>query len=257
MQISRVIGIGAALTPPRRRSWTPTASAQSGEPIKIGYSMALTGGLGAQRQVGAAGAEDLGRGHQRQGRPARAAGQARLLRRPEQSLAVPGIYTKLLDVDKVDLIIGGYATNMLAPAMPMVMQRKKIFIGLLGSAVNAEFNYTNYFAMIPSGPEPEAGLHPGLLRRGDGAEPEARRRSRSSRPTRNSPATPPTARARTPRRAASRSSTTRPIRRRRPTSRRSCARSRRPIPTSSSSAPIRPTRSAWCAPSTRSASSRR
>ena len=25
---------------------------------------------------------------------------------------VPGIYTKLLDVDKVDLVVGGYATNM-------------------------------------------------------------------------------------------------------------------------------------------------
>ena len=39
---------------------------------------------------------------------------------------VPGIYTKLLDVDKVDLIVGGYGTNMLAPAMPVVIQRKKI-----------------------------------------------------------------------------------------------------------------------------------
>src|SRR6478609_8297549 len=32
---------------------------------------------------------------------------------------VPGIYTKLLDVDKVELVIGGYATNMIAPAMPV------------------------------------------------------------------------------------------------------------------------------------------
>ena len=38
---------------------------------------------------------------------------------------VPGIYTKLLDVDKVDLVVGPYATNMNAPAMPVVMQKGK------------------------------------------------------------------------------------------------------------------------------------
>jgi branched-chain amino acid transport system substrate-binding protein len=68
---------------------------------------------------------------------------------------VPGIYTKLLDVDKVDLIIGAYATNMLAPAMPVAMQRKKVLIGLLGNAVNSAFNYPNYFSMIPAGPDPK------------------------------------------------------------------------------------------------------
>src|SRR5262249_52140259 len=40
---------------------------------------------------------------------------------------VPGIYSKLLDVDKVDVIVGGYGTNMLAPAMPVIIQRKKTF----------------------------------------------------------------------------------------------------------------------------------
>ena len=35
---------------------------------------------------------------------------------------IPGIYTKLLDVDKVDLVVSGYATNMIAPAMPIIMQ---------------------------------------------------------------------------------------------------------------------------------------
>jgi branched-chain amino acid transport system substrate-binding protein len=60
-----------------------------------------------------------------------------------------------MDVDKVDLVIGGYATAMLAPAMPIMMQRKKLFIGLLGLGVNSEFNYPNYFVMIPSGPDPK------------------------------------------------------------------------------------------------------
>ena len=43
------------------------------------------------------------------------------------------------DGDKVDLIIGGYGTNMLAPAMPIVMQRKKAFLGLYGLGVNTDF----------------------------------------------------------------------------------------------------------------------
>jgi branched-chain amino acid transport system substrate-binding protein len=76
---------------------------------------------------------------------------------------VPGIYAKLLDVDKVDLIIGGYGTNMLAPAMPFVIQRKKLFIGLLGLGVNSEFNYPNYFVMVPSGPEPKPSFTKGFF----------------------------------------------------------------------------------------------
>jgi hypothetical protein len=36
---------------------------------------------------------------------------------------VPNLYAKLLDVDKVDLVISPYATNQIAPAMPIVMQK--------------------------------------------------------------------------------------------------------------------------------------
>ena len=86
---------------------------------------------------------------------------------------VPGIYTKLLDVDKVDLIIGPYATNLLSPAMPIAMQRKKVFIGLLGAAVNSTFNYPSYFSIIPLGPEPEAIIHQRLPRSGGAAKSEA------------------------------------------------------------------------------------
>ena len=210
------------------------ASAQSKEPIKIGFGMSLTGPLGAQRQVGAAGQkiweEDINAKGGLLGRP------VKLIYYDDQTnpSTVPGIYTKLLDVDKVDIVIGGYATNMLAPAMPIVMQTNKLFIGLLGLAVNTEFNYPNYFVDDPVRAGPEAVVHQGLLRHRAGAEPQAadgrhrrrRRRVLAQRRRRRARSTP--------RRRASRSSTTRPIRRRPPTSRRSCARSRRPIPTSSS-----------------------
>jgi branched-chain amino acid transport system substrate-binding protein len=76
---------------------------------------------------------------------------------------VPAIYTKLLDIDKVELIIGPYATAMIAPAMPIVIQRKKNFVGLLGLAVNSEFNYPNYFVMIPSGPDPKPSFTKGFF----------------------------------------------------------------------------------------------
>jgi branched-chain amino acid transport system substrate-binding protein len=139
------------------------ASAQSGEPIKIGYSMALTGGLAPNGKSALLAQkiweEDINAKGGLLGRP------VKLIYYDDQSNAstVPGIYTKLLDVDKVDLVIGGYATAMLAPAMPIVIQRNKVFIGLLGLAVNTEFDYPNYFAMIPSGPVPKPAFTKGFF----------------------------------------------------------------------------------------------
>jgi branched-chain amino acid transport system substrate-binding protein len=131
------------------------ASAQSGAPIKIGYSMALTGGLAPNGKSALLAQkiweEDVNRQGGLLGRP------VKLVYYDDKSAPaeVPAIYTKLLDVDKVDLLMGAYATAQLAPAMPIVIARKKLLIGLLGLAVNDEFNYPNYFAMIPSGPIPK------------------------------------------------------------------------------------------------------
>jgi len=58
-----------------------------------------------------------------------------------------------MSVDKVDLLIGPYATNMIAPAMPVIMQANKMTIGMLGVNINRQFNYSRYFSMIPGGPE--------------------------------------------------------------------------------------------------------
>ena len=139
------------------------AWAQSGEPIKIGFSMALTGGL-APNGKSALLAQKIWEEEIN--------GKGGLLGRPVKLIyyddksspaEVPSIYTKLLDIDKVDLIIGPYATAMIAPAMPIVIQRKKTFIGLLGLAVNTEFNYPNYFAMIPSGPDAKPAFTKGFF----------------------------------------------------------------------------------------------
>ena len=79
-----------------------------------------------------------------------------------------------MDVDKVDIVVSGYATNMIAPAMPIVMQKDRTFFSLFGLAVNTEFNYPRYFAMTAGRrAEAQGSLRRGLLRGGDGAEPQA------------------------------------------------------------------------------------
>ena len=140
------------------------APAGAAEPIKIGMGMALTGPLAANGKAALLAmqiwVEDTNAKGGLLGRP------VTLIDYDDQSnpSTVPGIYTKLIDVDKVDLVIGGYATVMLAPAMPVVMQHKMAFIGLLGLAVNSEFNYPNYFSMTATGgPDPKATVTKGFF----------------------------------------------------------------------------------------------
>ncbi len=150
---------GAAIASPM---FATSVSAQ-GQPIKIGFSMAMTGGLGPNGKSALLAQriweEDINAKGGLLGR------KVQLVFRDDQTnpTTIPGIYSQLLDVEKVDLIMGGYGTNMLAPAMPLVMQRKKLFIGLLGLGVNTEFNYPNYFVMIPSGPNPKPSFTKGFI----------------------------------------------------------------------------------------------
>jgi branched-chain amino acid transport system substrate-binding protein len=161
MSLKRLLA-GAAALAAATMALSTGATAQTGE-IKIGYSMAMTGGLGPNGKSALLAQkiweDDINAKGGLLGR------KVKLIYYDDQSnpSTVPGIYTKLLDVDKVDLVIGGYATAMLAPAMPVVMQRKKLFIGLLGLGVNTEFNYPNYFVMIPSGPDPKPAFTKGFF----------------------------------------------------------------------------------------------
>ncbi len=76
-------------------------------PIKIGSSMAMTGGLGPNGKSALLAQkiweEDINAKGGLLGRP------VKLVYYDDQTnpSTVPGIYSKLLDVDKVDLIIGG------------------------------------------------------------------------------------------------------------------------------------------------------
>ena len=128
--------------------------AQQKDPIKIGFSMALTGGL-AGAGKGALIAMEVWRDETNR--------KGGLLGRPVQLVYyddatqpanVPGIYTKLLEIDKVDLVVSGYGTNLIAPAMPIVMRKRLVFPSLFGLAANETFKYDRYFQIMPAGPDP-------------------------------------------------------------------------------------------------------
>jgi branched-chain amino acid transport system substrate-binding protein len=132
-------------------------------PLKIGYCLSLSGGLASN------------------GKTARLAHQiwqenvnknGKLLGRPVELVClddqtnpnlVADIYQRLLDVEKVDVVVGGYGDNSVAPAMPLIMERRRFFLGLMALAVNSKFHYPQYFVMIPTGPHPNQALTEGFF----------------------------------------------------------------------------------------------
>src|ERR1700760_4181115 len=123
------------------------STAHAADPITIGFGMALTGGLAPNGKAALLAMQIWEQEINAKG--GLLARPVKLVYYDDQSnpATVPGIYTKLLDVDKVDIVISGYATNMVAPAMPVVMQHKRMFLGLLALAVNTEFKYPKYFSI--------------------------------------------------------------------------------------------------------------
>jgi branched-chain amino acid transport system substrate-binding protein len=132
-------------------------------PIRIGYCLSLTGPL-AGNSRSAQLAHDIWREdvNSRGGLLGRPVELVCYDDRGDASL-VPGIYKRLMDEDKVDLVIGGYGTDSLLPAMPLIMERQRFFVGLMGLGVNNALAYPNYFAMIPTGPDPNAALTEGFF----------------------------------------------------------------------------------------------
>ena len=129
-------------------------AAKAADPIKIGFSMALTGGLAGGGKQALVGMElwrdDINKKGGLLGR------KVELVFYDDQTNPrnVPGIYAKLLDIDKVDFVVSGYGTNLIAPALPVVIQRDLVFIGLFGMNNNKKWKYDKYFQILPSGPDP-------------------------------------------------------------------------------------------------------
>jgi branched-chain amino acid transport system substrate-binding protein len=131
--------------------------AQAQEPIKIGFGVSLTGGLASSgkahllsKQIWL---EEINAKGGLLGRP------VKLVYYDDQTNAatVPGIYAKLVDVDKVDLLMG-HATNLIVAAMPQIIERKKMVMVLLALGSNAEFKYPKYFQSAPFGPDSKGVL---------------------------------------------------------------------------------------------------
>ncbi|CAM4036851.1 amino acid/amide ABC transporter substrate-binding protein, HAAT family [Pedobacter westerhofensis] len=131
---------------------------QSNETIRIGYSLSLTGPVAentkSARLAHRLWEEDINLKGGLLGKP------VALICIDDQGDAskVPEIYKRLLDLEKVDLLLGGYGTNTLKASLPIVMERKRILIGLMGLGVNGDLQYPDYFAMIPTGPNPNTAL---------------------------------------------------------------------------------------------------
>jgi branched-chain amino acid transport system substrate-binding protein len=130
------------------------AGARAAEPITIGFSMELTGPFAVVGKTGLLAfkiwEEDVNAKGGLLGRP------VKLVYYDDQSnpALVPGIYTKLIDIDKVDLLVSSYGTNLTVPAMPVAISHNRLFFGLLALAANDKFHYPKYFSMLPFGPEP-------------------------------------------------------------------------------------------------------
>ena len=129
------------------------AAAQSGNPIRIGMSLALTGaGASPSKVINTAleiWRDDINAKGGLLGRP------VELVIYDDQSAPanVPNIYTKLISVDKVDLLLGPYGTNFVAPAMPTIIENNKLTISFTAIGINDKFHYPRYFSMVSTGPE--------------------------------------------------------------------------------------------------------
>ena len=130
-----------------------SAPAMAADPIKVGFSMALTGGVAQNgKQLLLAlqmWRDDVNAKGGLLGRP------VDLIFYDDQSNPsnVPGIYNKLINVDKVDLLLGPYATNMAAAAMPVIVENKRLTISMMAVSINRHFNYPKYFSMLSTGPD--------------------------------------------------------------------------------------------------------
>ena len=148
------------------------APARAADPIRIGFGMAQTGPLAANGKSALLAMEiwrdDINAKGGLLGRP------VELVVYDDQSnpSTVPALYTKLIDVDKVDLVVSGYGTNVIAPAMPIIIQHDRMFLSLFGLAVNGQFHYPKYFTITPTGPDPTVSSTIGFFEVGEQQNPK-------------------------------------------------------------------------------------
>src|SRR5947209_3847639 len=143
-----VFGLIAAVSLVGMTSGTQAADA----PIKIGMSMAQTGSLAAGGKASLLGIEiwrdDINAKGGLLGR------KVELVVYDDKSSATetPAIYSKLVDVDKVDILFAPYGTVPTAPVMPFAKQRGLLLMGNFSFQVNSKVGHDMWFNNAPWGP---------------------------------------------------------------------------------------------------------
>src|SRR5438132_11878745 len=148
MNFTRRKVLGAAGAAALTGSLPGRAFAQAG-PVKIGMSTPQTGSLGAGGKAELVAirmwVDDV---NQKGGLLGR---KVELIAYDDQTnpALTPGIYTKLLDVDKVDLLFAPYGTVPTAPIMPLVKQRGLLLMGNFSFQVNHTVKHDMWFNNAP------------------------------------------------------------------------------------------------------------
>ena len=135
----------------------PALAAPSGPPIRIGGTLALTGPLAPtallHKIAGEIYVEELNKGNGLLGRPV----EWVLLDDQSKPDLTRSLYEKLITVDKVDLLMGPYATSGILAAMGVAQRYGKVFVHhSFGMPHLAK--YEMHFPTAAFGPEPNVTL---------------------------------------------------------------------------------------------------
>jgi branched-chain amino acid transport system substrate-binding protein len=144
----------------------------SQQPIRIGYCLSLSGPLASNGKTARVAHQIWEQDVNRKGGLLGRRVEMVCIDDQTNPKLVPEIYRRLLDDEKVDLVVGGYGDNSVSPAMPLLIERKRYLVALMALAVNASFGYANYFVMIPTGPQPNEALTEGFFKLAAGRTPK-------------------------------------------------------------------------------------
>src|SRR2546425_9696915 len=108
--------------------WAPAAAGTSGPPVRIGGTLALTGPLGPTSLVhkiaGEISIEQINKRDGLLGRPV----EWVLLDDQSKADVTRTLYERLITVDKVDLLVGPYATNAILSALAVAQRYQKMLV---------------------------------------------------------------------------------------------------------------------------------
>jgi branched-chain amino acid transport system substrate-binding protein len=140
-------GAGVAIAAPA----VSRSSRAQGQPIKIGTSISLTGPLAATKNalIGyQLWRDDINAAGGLLGRP------VELVTYDDQSspAQIPSIFSKLVDIDRVDVLLSPYGAVLSAPVMPFVKQRDLFLMGMFTLASNETVRHDKFFNACPWGP---------------------------------------------------------------------------------------------------------